>query len=139
METQNKVMNEKLERLIELYHQQWESGYTSIARDIESKAVPEQLVTELEVSEEFVALSKEVATYYKPLIERLAAAGVLTVNIIEPCMGRGVFEVEAVLNERKSYFNQGKIVLIATEEQVNGGDGKLKAEFTKRLGKFMNV
>ena len=139
METQNNAMSEKLERLMELYHQQWESGYTSITRDFESKAVPQQLVTELEVSEEFVALSKEVATYYKPLIENLAAAGVLTVNIIEPCAGCGVFEVASVFDERKSYFNQGKIVLIADEEQVNGWDGKLKAEFTKRLSKFVKA
>jgi hypothetical protein len=82
---------------------------------------------------------KEVATYYTPLIERLAAAGVLTVTIIEPCAGRGVFGVASVLDQRKSYFNHGKIVLFAEEEQVNTTDGKLKAEFTKRLSKFLNV
>ena len=138
MKTQDNVMIEKLERLAELYHQQWESGYTSLLRQFDSRAVPTQPATELEVSEEFVALSKEVATYYKPLIERLAAAGVLTVNIIEPCAGCGVFEVGSVLDQRKSYFNEGKIVLLADEEQVNEGR-KLKAEFTKRLSKFLNV
>jgi hypothetical protein len=97
-----------------------------------------QPATELEVSEEFVALSKEVASYYEPLIESLAAAGVLTVNIIESCAGCGVFEVGSVLDQRKSYFNEGKIVLLADEEQVNEGR-KLKAEFTKRLSKFANV
>jgi hypothetical protein len=82
---------------------------------------------------------KEVATNYTPLIERLAAAGVLTVTIIEPCAGRGVFGVASVLDQRKSYFNHGKIVLFAEEEQVNTTDGKLKAESTKRLSKFLNV
>jgi hypothetical protein len=101
--------------------------------------VPTQPATELEVSEEFVALSKEVASYYEPLIESLAAAGILTVNVLDPSAGCGVFEVGSVLDQRKSYFNEGKIVLLADEEQVNGWDGKLKAEFTKRLSKFLNV
>ena len=139
MNTQDKVMIEKLERLSELYRQQWESGYTSPLREFGSKAAPTQPATELEVSEEFVASSKEVASYYEPLIERLVETGVLTVNVLEPCAGCAVFEVASVLDQRKSYFNEGKIVLLAEEEQVNGWDGKLKAEFTKRLSKFLNV
>ena len=138
MKTQDNVMIEKLERLSELYRQQWESGYTSPLREFGSKAAPTQPATELEVSEEFVALSKEVASYYEPLIERLVSAGVLTAFVLEPTAGDGVFEVGSVLDQRKSHFNEGKIELVAEEEQVNEGR-TLKAEFAKRLSKFLNV
>src|ERR1700722_16489447 len=57
MNMQDDVMIEKVERLSELYRQQWESGYASPLREFGSKAVPTESATELEVSEEFVALS----------------------------------------------------------------------------------
>jgi|SRR5450432_374367 hypothetical protein len=89
-----------------------------------------------EVSEEFVTLSKEVASYYKPLVEKLVEARILTVNFVPQC---AVYEVDVVLPERKSFFNDGKILLFVGEEQVNGRDGKLKSEFHKRLGKFVQM
>jgi hypothetical protein len=87
-----------------------------------------------EVSEEFVTLSKEVASYYKPLIERLVEARILTVNSVPDC---GVYEVSSVLDEHKSYFNEGKVLLFIDEEQVNEQDGELKDNYQKRLGKFV--
>jgi len=138
MNKQDNVMSEKLERLADLYHEQWESGYTSLTRQFDSRAVPTQPATELEVSEELLALSKEVAAHYLPLIEQLAATGILTVNVIEATEGCAVFEVGSVMDQRKSYFDGGKIVLLADEEQVNEGR-KLKPEFKKRLIKFSKV
>src|ERR1700681_4178456 len=87
-----------------------------------------------EVSEEFVTLSKEVASYYKPLIERLVEARILTVNNITDC---GVYEVSWVFTANKSFFNEGKILLFIDEEQVNEQDGELKDNYQKRLGKFV--
>jgi hypothetical protein len=75
-------MSQTLERLAELYYQQFSSGYASLCRPFNEKAVPGQLESELEVSEEYVTLSKEVAAYYKPLVERLVEAGVLTVTVM---------------------------------------------------------
>jgi hypothetical protein len=93
-------------------------------------------LTDWEVGEEFVALSKEVASYYRPLVEKLVQARILTVNIVPQC---AVYEVDVVLPQRKSYFNEGKILLFSGEEQVNGRDGKLKCEFQNRLGKFVQL
>jgi hypothetical protein len=130
-------MDEKLDRLSDLSYQQFESSYGDLCRPIDAKDVPDQLESELEVSEKMITLSKEVATYYTPLIEKLVRAGVLTVNILQPTKGCGVFEVTSVLPLSKSYFNEGKILLVAEEEQVNGEGGKLIPEFRKRLGKFL--
>jgi hypothetical protein len=116
---------EKLDRLVELYWQGEDLCYT---RDKE--------LTDWEVGEEFVTLSKEVASYYRPLVEKLVEARILTVNVIPQC---AVYEVDVVLLQRKSYFNEGKILLFIGEEQVNGRDGKLKSEFHKRLGKFVQM
>ena len=112
---------QKLDKLGELYWQQWQSGN-------------QHGLTELETSEELFSLSKEVASYYKPLVEKLVEAGILMVNTVAEC---AVFEVASVMPEEKSYFNEGKILLFA-EEQINGEDGKLKAEYKKRLGKFVS-
>ncbi len=87
-----------------------------------------------EVTEEFVTLSKEVGSHYKTLIEKLVEARVLTVNNLSDC---GVYEVSWVLDEQKSYFNEGKILLFIDEEQVNGEGGELKDNCQKRLGKFV--
>jgi hypothetical protein len=65
--------------------------------------------------------------------EKLVTAGILMVNTLPAC---AVFEVESVMPEKKSYFNEGKILLFA-DEQING-DGRLKAKYQKRLGKFVN-
>jgi hypothetical protein len=130
-------MDEKLGRLAELYYQQFDSGYRELCRPFGAKAVPDQLESELEVSDEMLALSKEVATYYTPLIEKLVAAGVLTVRISQPTEEDGVFEIGAVIPLGKSYFNEGKILLFTEEEQINGEDGKLIPEFRKRLGRFV--
>jgi hypothetical protein len=83
-----------------------------------------------------VALSKEVASYYKPWVEKLVEAKILTVNIVPQC---AVYEVDVVLAERKAFFNEGKILLFVGEEQVNERDGKLKSEFQNRLCKFVQV
>jgi hypothetical protein len=134
-----KQMSQTLERLADLYYQQFASGYASLCRPFNAKAVPGQLESELEVSEEYVMLSKEVAAYYRPLLEQLVATGVLTVDVLQPTSGGAVFEVSAVLPERKSFFNAGKIVLFCDEEQVYTGNGvELVPEFQKRLGKFLN-
>ena len=117
-----------MDRLAELYYQQFDSGYRELFRDIAARAVPEQLESELEVTQEMVDLSKEVATYYRPPIEKLVAAGVLTVNILQPTEGRAAFEIASVLPEHKSYFNEGKIMLLAEEEQINGEGGKFIPE-----------
>jgi hypothetical protein len=135
--TTEQNMDEKLDRLADLYYQQFESGYRELTRPYDAKAVPDQLEAELEVSEEMFALSKEVAIYYTPLIEKLVAAGVLTVDILQPTEGGAVFEIGAVLPVHKSYFNEGKICLFADEVQINGEGGKLIPEFRKRLGKFV--
>jgi hypothetical protein len=133
-----KHMSQTLERLTELYYQQFSSGYASLCRPIDAKAAPDQLESELDVSEEYVTLSKEVAAYYKPLVQQLVEAGVLTVTVLEPTPGCAVFEVSSVLPEHKSFFNAAKIVLFCDEEQVNSFDGKLVPEFKKRLGKFVD-
>jgi hypothetical protein len=52
-----------------------------------------------EVTEEFVTLSKEVGSHYKPLIEKLVEARVLTVNNLSDC---GLYEVSWVFDEQKS-------------------------------------
>ena len=62
---------EKLDRLVELCWQGEDSCYT---RDKE--------LTDWEVGEEFVTLSKEVASYYRPLVEKLVEARIMTVSII---------------------------------------------------------
>jgi hypothetical protein len=111
------TIESKLDKLLEHYAQEFDVGYH-----------------ELEATEEVVALSKEVASYYKPLLEKLVEAAILTVNIVPHC---AVYEVASVLPERKSYFNEGKILLFIDEDQVNGEDGKLKDGFQKRLGKFV--
>jgi hypothetical protein len=116
---------EELDKLVELC---WQREGLSYTRDKE--------LTDWEVGEEFVALSKEVASYYRPLIEKLVEARVLTVNIVPQC---AVYEVDVVLPERKSFLNDGKILLFVGVEQVNGRDGKLKSEFKNRLGKFVQV
>jgi hypothetical protein len=87
-----------------------------------------------EVTEEFVTLSKEVASHSKPLIEKLVEARVLTVNNLSDC---GVYEVSWVFDKQKSYFNEGKILLFIDEEQVSRDDGTLKDNYKKRLGKFV--
>jgi hypothetical protein len=133
-----KHMSQTLERLAELYYQQFSSGYASLLRPFEAKAVPGQLESELEVSEEYVTLSKEVTAYYKPLVEQLVEAGVLTVTVLQPTPGYAVFEVSSVLPEHKAFLNEGKIVLFCEEEQVNTADGKLVPEFKKRLAKFQS-
>lgn len=121
MTDEQKSIEQKLGELGELYWQLWESG-------------DKPGMTELEASEELVSLSKEVATHYKPLVEKLVAAGILTANVVP----RGeVYEVDAVVPEHKSYFNEGKILVYAAEEPVNAGN-KLKAKYQKRLGRFMN-
>jgi hypothetical protein len=135
--TTEQNMDEKLDRLADLYYQQFESGYGDLCRPFGAKAVPDQLESELEVSEEMLALSKEVATYYTPLIEKLVETGVLTVRISQPTEGDGVFEIAAVLPLRKSYFNEGKILLFTEEEQIDGEDGILIPEFRKRFGRFV--
>jgi hypothetical protein len=76
-----------------------------------------------------------VGSHYKPLIEKLVEARVLTVNNLSDC---GVYEVSWVFDERKSYFNEGKILLFIDEEQVNGEGGELKDNYQKRLGKFVH-
>jgi hypothetical protein len=46
--------------------------------------------------------------------------------------------VDSVMPAHKSYFNEGKILLFGdADEQINGRDGKLKAEYKKRFGKFV--
>jgi hypothetical protein len=119
----NDSMEEKLDKLVDLCGQ---GEGLVLARDKE--------ITDWEVGEEFVALSKEVASYYKPLVEKLVEARILTVNIVPQC---AVFEVDVVLPEQKSFFNEGKILLFIGDKQVNGRDGKLKSEFQKRIGKFV--
>ena len=116
---------EKLDKLVELC---WQEEDLCLTRDKE--------LTDWEVGEEFVALSKEVPSHYRPLVEKLVQARILTVNIIPQC---AVYEVDVVLPQRKSYFNEGKILLFIGQEQVNGRDGKLKSEFQKRLGKFVQL
>ena len=101
-------MSQTLERLTELYYQQFASGYASPCRPFDAKALPDQLESELEVSEEYFTLSKEVAAYYKLLVETLAETGVLTVDVVQPTRGGAVFEVSSVLPEHKSFFNAGK-------------------------------
>jgi len=133
-----KQMSQTLERLAELYYQQFSSGYASLCRPFDAKAVPDQLESELEVSEEYVSLSKEVAAYYTPLVDKLVTAGVLTVDVLQPTLGQAVFEVSAVLPEHKAFLKAGKIVLFCDEEQVDSEDGKLVPEFQKRLSKFIN-
>jgi hypothetical protein len=113
----NDAIEEKLDKLVELC---WQGEDLVLSRDKE--------LTDWEVGEEFVALSKEVASYYRPLVEKLVEARILTVNIVPQC---AVYEVDVVLPQRKSYFNEGKILLFIGEEQVNGRDGKLKCEFQK--------
>jgi hypothetical protein len=81
-----------------------------------------------------LSLSKEVASHYKPLIEKLVEARVLTVNNLSDC---GVYEDSWVFDEQKSYFNEGKILLFIDEEQVSREDGTLKDNYKKRLGKFV--
>jgi hypothetical protein len=117
----------KLERLVELCEQ----GEIPP----EPKGLIGSFKTEdWEVSGEFVALSKEVASHYKPLIEKLVEARILTVNNLSDC---GVYEVSWVFTENKSYFNEGKILLFIDEEQVSQEDGTLKDNYKKRLGKFV--
>ncbi len=71
-------IKEKLERLAELNLQQ------------EPRAEP---------SDEFVALSKEVASHYQPLVEQLVEAGIIMVNVIPQC---AVFQAETVMRAHKS-------------------------------------
>jgi hypothetical protein len=121
----NDSNEEKLDKLVELC---WQGEDWVFTRD-------KQLI-DWKVDEEFVALSKEVASYYRPLVEKLVETRILTVNIVPQ---GAVYEVDVVLPERKSYFNEGKILLFIGQEQVNGRDGKLKSEFQNRLGKFVQV
>ena len=121
----NDSIKEKLNKLVELF---WQGEDFVLSRD--------KGLTDCEVGEESVALSKEVASYYRPLVEKLVEARILTVNIVPQC---AVYEVDVVLPERKSFFNEGKILLFIGEKQVNGRDGKLKSEFQNRLGKFVQV
>jgi hypothetical protein len=121
----NDSNEEKLDKLVDLCWQKEDLIFT-----------PDKELRDWEVGEEFVPLSKEVASYYKPLVEKLVEARILAVNIVPEC---AVYEVDVVLPERKSFFNEGKIVLFIGEEQVNGRDGKLKSEFQNRLGKFVQV
>jgi hypothetical protein len=121
----NDSNEEKLDNLVALCEQGEDLCFT---RDKE--------LTDWEVGEEFVALSKEMASFYRPLVEKLVEARILTVNIVPEC---AVYEVDVVLPEGKSFFNEGKILLFIGEGQVNGRDGKLKSEFQKRLGKFVQL
>jgi hypothetical protein len=121
----NDPIEEKLDELVELC---WQGEDLVLSRN--------KAIIDCEVGEKFVALSKEVASYYKPLVEKLVETRILTVNIVPQC---AVYEVDVVLPQRKSYFNEGKILLFIGEEQINGRDGKLKSAFQNRLAKFVQV
>jgi hypothetical protein len=87
-------------------------------------------------SDEFVALSKEVASHYQPLVARLLEAGIIMINVIPQC---AVFEAETVMPAHKSYFNEGKILLFGDlDERINSEkNGKLKPKFKPQYGKFV--
>lgn len=110
-------MEEKLERLAELNLQNFQEPG-------------------IEPSDEFVALSKEVASHYQPIVELLVEAGIIMINVIPQC---AVFEAETVMPAHKSYFNGGKILLFGDlDERINSEkNGKLKPEFKDQYGKFV--
>lgn len=89
-----------------------------------------------EPSDEFVALSKEVAFHYQPLVEKLVEAGIIMINVIPQC---AVFQADVVMQGHKSYFNEGKILLFGdADERINTGKGgKLDPKFKKQYGKFV--
>jgi hypothetical protein len=126
----------KLDRLIKYVWQQ--EGDEVIAFEVHSAEdwgnfpIPDYSAP---MSDEMVNLSKEVAEYYRPLIEKLVEASIITLNIIPQC---AVHEVSYVMPEEKSYFNEGKILLFVDGAQVNSKDNtKLKKEYQNRLGKFV--
>jgi hypothetical protein len=84
----NDSNEEKLDKLVDLCWQKEDLIFT-----------PDKELRDREVGEEFVPLSKEVASYYKPLVEKLVEARFLAVNIVPEC---AVYEVDVVLPERKS-------------------------------------
>jgi hypothetical protein len=112
----------KLERLVELEGQQLDLEMSGQQRT--------------QTSDEFVALSKEVASHYRPLVEKLVEAGIIMINTIPNC---AVFQADVVMKLHKSYFNEGKILLFGdADEAVNTGENaKLHPKFKGKYGKFV--
>jgi hypothetical protein len=99
----NDSIEEKLNELVELC---WQGGDSVFTRNKE--------LTDWEVGEKFVALSKEVASHYRPLVEKLVEARIPTVNIIPQC---AVYEVDVVLPEQNLSSTRARFCFLSARSK----------------------
>jgi hypothetical protein len=97
MDTLQEAIESKLDKVVEHYAQDFDVG-----------------CQELEATEEVVALSKGVPSYYKPLVEKLVDAAILAVK---PYPTVRYTKWSQYCRNEKSYFNEGKILLFVDEDQ----------------------